>query len=218
MLTPWRTRASSEPPSQYRRDAAMYMNNSKTADNKGLGGDAFASVTINLISHTKADDLMEGSNGDQETEGAEHVNGEEEEGEEDAIEEEEEDLDDGSFTSESSSAISEVVPLPNIFIPCTKCHALINICRLQCHRNFHSALRTLQFSSDQRPTSLKALVKRRRLLITRMQESSTISGEDAFGDKQLHKLNTAFEIMKNEIEGSTDQLRVYDNCVGKGFC
>ena len=31
---------------------------------------------------------MEGSNGDQETEGAEDVNGEEEEGEEDAIEEE----------------------------------------------------------------------------------------------------------------------------------
>ena len=54
-LSPWRTRASSEPHSQYRRDAAMYMNNSKIADNKGLGGEEFSSVTINLISHTKAD-------------------------------------------------------------------------------------------------------------------------------------------------------------------
>ena len=195
--------------------SAMFpANNLASLHNKRAGGDEFASVTVNLISHSEENCAkMEDRDGDTATGQPDDANDpdDDENGDDAIAEDDQENLEDGtSFTSSSSSVEDEPPRLPNIFIPCTKCHELINVCRLQSHRDLHSALRTLQFSYEQRPTTIKALVKRRRLLITRMQETSGAEGKELFGDKQLHKLNTAFEILKNDIEGNTGKLRVYE--------
>lgn len=161
-----------------------------------------AAVTVNLISkRANSDEEMELIGEDIEGEKREAAGGEGDEND-DHVNSDVETLD---FLTELSSEMSEEpVLLPNILIPCTKCSDVINICRLPGHRNVHTALQTLKYSQNQRPKNLNALVRRRKLLIKQQQDASSRNVRDPFGDKHLHKLNTAFEILKLELEGNVD--------------
>lgn len=161
-----------------------------------------AAVTVNLISkRANSDEEMELIGEDVEGEEREAAGGEG--GEND--DHENSDVETLDFLTELSSEMSEEpILLPNILIPCTKCGDVINICRLPGHRNVHTALQTLKYSQNQRPKNLNALVRRRKLLIKQQQDASSRNVRDPFGDKHLHKLNTAFEILKLELEGNVD--------------
>lgn len=171
-----------------------------------------AAVTVNLISRKpiNSDEEMEDIGEDLEGEQREAArDGEEEHDEPDGS-----DVETLDFFSESSSEISdELILLPNILIPCIKCGDVINICRLPCHRNLHSALQTLKYSQDQRPKNINALVKRRKLLIKQQQDASAKNRQDPFGDKHLHKLNTAFEVLRIELQGNTDERYLADRII-----
>ena len=173
-----------------------------------------AAVTVNLISRKPidSDEEMEDIEEDLEGEQREPANdGEEEHDEPDGSDGETLELD---FFSDLSSEISdELILLPNILIPCTKCGDVINICRLPCHRNLHSALQTLKYSQDQRPKNINALVRRRKLLIKQQQDASSKNRQDPFGDKHLHKLNSAFEVLRIELQGNTDLRYLADRII-----
>lgn len=160
-----------------------------------------AAITVNLISRKpiNTDEEMENIGEDLEGEQREAAkDGEEEHDEPDGS-----DVETLDFFSESSGELSdELILLPNILIPCTKCGDVINICRLPCHRNLHSALQTLKYSQDQRPKNINALVRRRKLLIKQQQDASSKNRQDPFGDKHLHKLNTALKCYESNYRGT----------------
>lgn len=65
--------------------------------------------------------------------------------------------------------------------------------------------------------NISALVRRRKLLIKQQQDASSKRRQDPFGDKHLHKLNTAFEFLRTELQGTTD-LRYLSERVIEGWC
>lgn len=109
-----------------------------------------AAVTVNLISTRTAnsDEEMEEIGEDPEGEEREAAGGDDDEKED----QDHSDVESFDFFTESPSEVSEeAVLLPNILIPCTRCHDVVNIWRLPCHRNLHCALQTLKYAQDQRP-------------------------------------------------------------------
>ncbi|KAJ7351903.1 Protein phosphatase 2C-like domain-containing protein 1 [Desmophyllum pertusum] len=201
----------------------MGVNNRGAENKKGLAEagntemQPQAAVTVNLISTRKrrnSDEEMEEIGEDLEGEEREAARGDDKEHDEP----DHSDVESFDFFTESSSEISyEPILLPNILIPCTKCGDVINICRLPCHRNLHSALHTLKYSQDQRPKNINALVRRRKLLIKQQQDASSKNRQDPFGDKHLHKLNTAFEVLRIELQGNTDERYLGDRNI-EGLC
>ncbi|XP_027049984.1 uncharacterized protein LOC113677364 [Pocillopora damicornis] len=192
-----------------RRSLAMGVTKKGTENEKGLDAvrntemQEHAAVTVNLISTraVNSDEEMEEIGEDPEGEEREAAGGDDDENED----QDHSDVESFDFFTESSSEVSEeAVLLPNILIPCTRCHDVINICRLPCHRNLHCALQTLKYAQDQRPKNISALVRRRKLLIKQQQDASSKRRQDPFGDKHLHKLNTAFEFLRTELQGTTD--------------
>ena len=157
-----------------------------------------AAVTVNLISEKR-------TSSDEEMEFGEHIEGEE--GDAEGYEENDDDNDGQSdvgtsdLLTETSSVITEEqILLPNIVIPCSKCGEVINICRLQGHRNLHSALKVFKYSHHQRPKDLNSLVRRRRTLIQQHRDQASSSDhQQFFGYKHLHKINTAFEVLRSEL-------------------
>ena len=206
-----------------RKPVPMGVNNTVTENKKGLddhiGKTAMqhAAVTVNLISRKRTnsnDEEMEDI--DEDLEGEEREAAQDDEDEND--EHDNSDVESLDFFTESSSEISdEPILLPNILIPCIKCGDVINICRLPCHRNLHSALQTLKYSQDQRPKNINALVRRRKLLIKQQQDASSKNRQDPFGDKHLHKLNNAFEVLRIELQGDTDLRYLCDRNI-EGLC
>ena len=201
-----------------RKPFAMGVTNRGTENKTGLAEvrktdmQPQAAITVNLISRKpiNTDEEMEDIGEDLEGEQREAAK----DGEEEHDEPEGSDVETLDFFSESSSEISdELILLPNILIPCTKCGDVINICRLPCHRNLHSALQTLKYSQDQRPKNINALVRRRKLLIKQQQDASSKNRQDPFGDKHLHKLNTAFEVLRIELQGNTDLRYLADRII-----
>jgi hypothetical protein len=188
----------------------------------------FATVTVNLITGAKPmedegqSEEDEGDNGCKEEIKKENEDAEKELEDDDTKDTEElEELEIEKYENESSKTKSSnvhivvgdtLVPLalPNIFIPCPKCALQVNICHVRSHREFHGALHTLKFAIDLRPQCLKTLIKRRRLLIKRLQESSG----KGFADNDLQKINTAFEILKSEMEGTGNAYRVLETSLG----
>ncbi|XP_068688095.1 protein phosphatase 2C-like domain-containing protein 1 [Montipora foliosa] len=181
-----------------------------------------AAVTVNLISEKR-------TSSDEEMEFGEHIEGEE--GDAEGYEENDDD-DDGQsdvgtsdLLTETSSVITEEqILLPNIVIPCSKCGEVINICRLQGHRNLHSALKVFKYSHHQRPKDLNTLVRRRRTLIQQHRDQvSSSDHEQFFGYKHLHKINTAFEVLRSELNRNmglpslNDQNIKEIQVIGRGF-
>ena len=170
-----------------------------------------AAVTVNLISRKPIDSDEEMEDIEEALEGEREAANDGEEEPDEADDSDGETLD---FFSELSSETSdELILLPNILIPCTKCGDVINVCRLPCHRNLHSALQTLKYSQDQSPKNINALVRRRKLLIKQQQDASSKNRQDPFGDKHLHKLNTAFEVLRIELQGNTDLRYLADRII-----
>ena len=134
------------------------------------------------------------------------LNEEDEEEEKDSLE------DDEVFSQGSQQTDSR--PLPNINLPCTQCGEVINICLLPAHRSLHDALRRLRYAYEQKPQSLQSLVNRRRRLIKVLQESNRKKNKGNIVDKQVHVLNTAFEIIKAHVEGRPhmDEIEVKSKC------
>ena len=197
-----------------RKSLTRGVNNTESENKKGLkrGGESeveHAAVTVNLISSklVNSDEEMELIGEDIEGAEREEAGGEDEENDD----HEYSDVETLDFLTESSSEFTdEPILLPNILIPCTKCGDVINICRLPGHRNLHSALQTLKYSQDQRPKNLNALVRRRKLLIKQQQDASSRNIQDPFGDKHLHKLNTAFEVLRSELQGNMEVRSLSD--------
>ena len=189
-----------------RQSVSRGVNNTQTENKAGLepGGDSemqHAAVTVNLISSKRInsdgemEDIGEDIEGEQREEAGDEENDVQGHSDEESL----------GFLTESSSEISEEpILLPNILIPCSKCGDVINICRLAGHRNLHSALQVLKYSQDQRPKNLNALVRRRKILIKQQQDASSRNIQDPFGDKHLHKLNTAFEVLRSELQGNKE--------------
>ena len=205
-----------------RKSLAKGVTKTGTENKKGLDAvsnremQEHAAVTVNLISSraVNSDEEMEEIGEDPEGEEREAVSGDDHQNED----QDHSDVETFDFFTESSSEVSEeAVLLPNILIPCTKCHDVINICRLPCHRNLHYALQTLKYAQDQRPKNISALVRRRKLLIKQQQDAGSKRKQDPFGDKHLHKLNTAFEFLRTELQGTTD-LRYLCERVIEGLC
>ena len=190
--------------------------NNRGKGDKGLGpvySEAErAAVTVNIISNRIEDNELdmeligEDADGEEKEAKAEENN---EAGYEETL----------SFITASSSESRnerDSILLPNILIPCTKCGCTVNICRLAYHRNLHAALRMLKYSHDQRPKTLNALVRRRRLLILKQQQdASSVDKRDSFDDKYLHKMNAAFEVLRIDLQGNADSHVLTDRNLGK---
>lgn len=184
------------------------VNNVKSEKRKGLKPQGeremkHAAITVNLIS-TKgmsSDEDLELTRGD--------IDGNEQEGYEESDYFDDEATSD-SFTETSSSITEEQILLPNIFIPCTKCGEVINICRLKGHRNLHSALQVLKYSDQQRPKDLVSLVRRRKRVIKQRQDASSLIDEHSFACKHLHKINTAFDVLRGELNRNMGIRSLYE--------
>lgn len=214
------------------RDLTVHISGGQDKDKMADTDGEFATVTVNLISQPKQMEVKidsneakdDNDNDQEEDQPDDEVTEKEQEDEEVKDTEELEELDLEEYENESSktkllssgvrSVVQEtLVPLalPNIFIPCPKCSLQVNICHVRSHRDFHGALHTLKFAINYRPHCLKTLIKRRKLLIKRLLDST---GKE-FTDRNLQKINTAFEILKSELEGTGNAYRVFETSLGK---
>lgn len=197
--------------------------------------DEFATVTVNLLSSRpkQLDDESEDSKDDEDEQKLHKLSDPEMQGSDDSSEEEENieaeeyETDSEDSDKESKSARRTKTPssarhvsiaplaLPNISLPCSKCSANINICYLRSHRDFHNALQTFKFAADFIPQNLKFLLKRRKTLIAKLQETGKLTNGKGFSDKNLQKINIAFEILKSELEGTGNNYRVLETKLSK---
>ena len=97
---------------------------------------------------------------------------------------------------------------PEISIVCMKCEEEIKVRHLKEHQEFHNALEMFRFTMDRKPSSVKQLVRRRRAILRRLNE--TASSENPVSMKKLQKLNLAYEAIKADIEGTNTTLRNVD--------
>ena len=105
--------------------------------------------------------------------------------------------------------INPIVPVkPEISIICMKCEEEIKVRHLKEHQEFHNALEMFRFSMEKKPSSVKQLVKRRRAIMRRLNE--TANSENPVSTKKLQKLNLAYELLKADIEGTNTTLRNVD--------
>ena len=108
---------------------------------------------------------------------------------------------------------------PEITLLCMKCEEEISVRSWKEHKEFHNALQIFRYSMENKPSSVKQLLKRRRWIMKRLNEM--VDSENPLSVKKLHKLNLAYEILKTNVEGtqttprhSVDYLR--PNVKGKG--
>lgn len=106
--------------------------------------------------------------------------------------------------------INRITPTvkPEISIVCMKCEEEIKVRHLKEHQEFHNALEMFRFTMDRKPSSVKQLIKRRRAILRRLNE--TASSENPVSMKKLQKLNLAYEAIKADIEGTNTTLRNVD--------
>ena len=97
---------------------------------------------------------------------------------------------------------------PEISIVCMKCEEEIKVRRLKEHQEFHNALEMFQFTMDRKPSTVKQLIRRRRAILRRLND--TASSENPVSMKKLQKLNLAYEAIKANIEGTNTTLRNVD--------
>ena len=103
-----------------------------------------------------------------------------------------------------------VIPVkPEISIICMKCEEEIKVRQLKEHQEFHNALEMFRFNMERKPSSVKQLVKRRRAIMRRINE--TANSENPVSMKKLQKLNLAYELLKADIEGTKTTLRNVDD-------
>ncbi|KAK3754616.1 hypothetical protein QZH41_007921 [Actinostola sp. cb2023] len=191
----------------------------------------FATVTVNLLSQPKSEETEGGQqqrNDNTDDDLAMQDINEEDGSDKEDIKEEEELEETESEDSEHESqfrrsktplktaprehvTLVPLLALPNISLACPKCSLNVNICHVRTHRDFHTALQTFKFAQNFRPQTLKTLIKRRKVVIKKLQESSPQNnGKAGFADKNLQKINTAFEILKSELEGTGNAFRVLE--------
>lgn len=213
------------------RDRGLVINNSDRDEmTRNYTENGFATVTVNLLSRPKYQDGEEQLHSDDETTNEENDDGvkmrhDEEENSEkdenkdhenlDETESEDSDHEDGSMRRTKTPLSARNVTLtplalPNIALACPKCSTYVNICHLRSHRDFHAALQTFKFEHHYIPQNLKTLIKRRKTLIKKLQESSKQSNGKGFVDKNLQRINTAFEILKSELEGTGNNFRIFE--------
>ena len=126
------------------------------------------------------------------------------------------DSDERSINSELHLSLPVLPPIasnpvavkPEITIVCMKCEEEIRVRQLKEHQEFHNALEIFRFSMKRKPTSVKQLVKRRRAIMRRLNE--TASSDNPVSIKKLQKLNLAYELLKADIEGTSTTLRNVD--------
>lgn len=116
----------------------------------------------------------------------------------------------GNLTDECNSElhlppINPVGVKPEISIVCMKCEEEIKVRHLKDHQQFHNALEMFRFSMERKPMSVKQLVKRRRAIMRRLNE--TANSDNPVSMKKLQKLNHAYELLKADIEGTNTTLR-----------
>lgn len=106
--------------------------------------------------------------------------------------------------------INQITPpvKPEISIVCMKCEEEIKVRHLKEHQEFHNALEMFRFTMDRKPSSMKQLIRRRRAILRRLNE--TASSENPVSMKKLQKLNLAYEAIKADIEGTNTTLRNVD--------
>ncbi|XP_020602943.1 probable protein phosphatase 2C 69 [Orbicella faveolata] len=106
--------------------------------------------------------------------------------------------------------INQITPpvKPEISIVCMKCEEEIKVRHLKEHQEFHNALEMFRFTMDRKPSSVKQLIRRRRAILRRLNE--TASSENPVSMKKLQKLNLAYEAIKADIEGTNTTLRNVD--------
>ena len=97
---------------------------------------------------------------------------------------------------------------PEISIVCMKCEEEIKVRHLKEHQEFHNALEMFRFTIDRKPSTVKQLVRRRRAILRRLNE--TASSGNPVSMKKLQKLNLAYEAIKADIEGTNTTLRNVD--------
>jgi len=116
----------------------------------------------------------------------------------------------GSLGFDHLPPINRITPpvKPEISIVCMKCEEEIKVRHLKEHREFHNALEMFRFTMDRKPSSVKQLIRRRRAILRRLNE--TASSENPVSMKKLQKLNLAYEAIKADIEGTNTSLRHVD--------
>ena len=98
---------------------------------------------------------------------------------------------------------------PEISIICMKCEEEVKVRHLKEHQEFHNALEMFRFTMEKKPSSVKQLVKRRRAIMRRLNETANF--ENPVSMKKLQKLNLAYEMLKADIEGTNTTLRSVDD-------
>ena len=105
--------------------------------------------------------------------------------------------------------IRPIAAKPEISIICLKCGEETKVRNLKDHQEFHNALEMFRYSMESKPTSVRHLLRRRRAIMRRLNE--TANSSHPVSTRKLHKLNHAYELLKNDIEGTNTALRNMDD-------
>lgn len=104
--------------------------------------------------------------------------------------------------SSPDTEVSDHQHRPDISIQCEKCQSFVAVRLLQAHRVYHNALRRLEYRGDQRPDSVKALLKRRQQILRKLTKSSTI----VMTPSAIQLVNDAYELLKSYLEDTYEDL------------
>ncbi|GFR85649.1 protein phosphatase 2C-like domain-containing protein 1 [Elysia marginata] len=94
---------------------------------------------------------------------------------------------------------------PDITIYCDRCCVYMDIRNLAYHRSYHEALLTLNYRNMQKPYDTRALMQRRNTIIKKMK--AELTPEKALKPNDIKKIDDAFEILKNDLEDSYEEIK-----------
>ena len=106
----------------------------------------------------------------------------------------------------SKSSLLNELRYANIVIYCAKCNTEIPVCTMKYHLRRHQALQMLHYSAASPPRTVRSLLQRRNKKMENLVRKSFT--QDGQLIRSIHKVNVAFELLKNEIEGDYDVSQI----------
>ena len=109
------------------------------------------------------------------------------------------------FADTPETLLTDFSNRPDISIYCDRCAVYLDIRNLSYHKSYHEALLTLNYRNMQKPYDTRALMQRRNIVIKKMK--AEITPENPLRPNDIKKIDDAFEILKNDLEDSYEEMK-----------
>ena len=107
-------------------------------------------------------------------------------------------------TPSSDLPLSQVLN-SDITMICTRCDQYIDVASLRNHRDYHHALKMMEYTTERPPPDTNDLIMRRQHILNRYAEFCDV--EHPLDPLLVQRINDAFEYLRSEVENTFDGCR-----------